>query len=219
VADPVESRRPRFFITAGTSNPLRLRAEPFHRSRFVIDHALRPKPASATTFMTYTLFLIGSALLGVGLVRRLFGTLLGGAEEAMWGLVSGWMLTTCAAYLVARLAGRPVLHGFITWPWSHGYDFAERDADVKTIYTGASQAVELLRYYGVEYVYFGAAEENAGRAPRLFRRVLSRHLPERARRHLRRARRPRFGRRCAARRRHVNSPLRPSAPRVRRAAR
>ena len=69
---------------------------------------------------------------------------------------------------VLSLAGRPVLHGFVTWPWSHGYDFAERDADVKTIYTGARTAMELLRYYGVEYVYFGAAEETQPGANRAF---------------------------------------------------
>lgn len=69
---------------------------------------------------------------------------------------------------VLSLAGRPVLHGFVTWPWSHGYDFAERDADVKTIYAGAPAAVELLRYYGVEYVYFGAAEETQPGANRAF---------------------------------------------------
>lgn len=69
---------------------------------------------------------------------------------------------------VLSLAGRPVLHGFVTWPWSHGYDFAERDADVKTIYAGARAAVELLRYYGVEYVYFGAAEETQPGANRAF---------------------------------------------------
>jgi hypothetical protein len=69
---------------------------------------------------------------------------------------------------VLSFAGRPVLHGFITWPWSHGYDFAGRDADVKTIYTGAPKAVELLRYYGVEYVYFGAAEEKQRGANRAF---------------------------------------------------
>ncbi|HEY0083078.1 MAG TPA: DUF4214 domain-containing protein, partial [Pyrinomonadaceae bacterium] len=69
---------------------------------------------------------------------------------------------------VLSLAGRPVLQGFITWPWSHGYNFAERDADVKTIYTGTAKAVELLRYYGVEYVYFGADEEKLRGANRAF---------------------------------------------------
>ncbi len=69
---------------------------------------------------------------------------------------------------VLSLAGRPVLQGFITWPWSHGYNFAERDADVKTIYAGTAKTVELLRYYGVEYVYFGADEEKQRGANRAF---------------------------------------------------
>lgn len=69
---------------------------------------------------------------------------------------------------VLSFAGRPALHGFVTWAWSHGYDFADRDADVKTIYTGTPKAVELLRYYGVDYVYFGAGEERQPGANRAF---------------------------------------------------
>jgi hypothetical protein len=69
---------------------------------------------------------------------------------------------------VLSLAGRPVLHGYVDWTWSHGYDFAARHADVKTIYAGGEPATELLRYYGVEYVYIGAAEREQLKANQPF---------------------------------------------------
>src|SRR5581483_8786324 len=59
---------------------------------------------------------------------------------------------------VLCLAGRAVLMAPTTWLWSHGYDFREREADVRRIYAGTSDALELLRYYKVDYVYLSDAE-------------------------------------------------------------
>ncbi|MDT5295968.1 MAG: hypothetical protein QOJ76_2848, partial [Acidobacteriota bacterium] len=53
---------------------------------------------------------------------------------------------------VLCLAGRPVVRGATAWLWGHGYEFREREADVRRIYAGGSEAPELLRYYGVAYV-------------------------------------------------------------------
>jgi hypothetical protein len=59
---------------------------------------------------------------------------------------------------ILSLAGRPIVRGPTAWLWSHGYPFAEREADVRAIYAGRDDAVELLRYYGVDYVYLGPRE-------------------------------------------------------------
>jgi hypothetical protein len=59
---------------------------------------------------------------------------------------------------IQSLAGRRLLRGPTSWLWSHGYEFREREADVKRIYAGAPDALELLRYYDVDYVYVGDAE-------------------------------------------------------------
>jgi hypothetical protein len=59
---------------------------------------------------------------------------------------------------VLSLAGRSVVRGPTAWLWSHGYPFAEREADVRAIYAGRGDAAELLRYYRVDYVYLGARE-------------------------------------------------------------
>ena len=59
---------------------------------------------------------------------------------------------------ILSLAGRAVVRGPTAWLWSHGYPFAEREADVRAIYAGRDDALELLRYYGVDYIYLGPRE-------------------------------------------------------------
>ena len=63
---------------------------------------------------------------------------------------------------ILSLAGRPVLRGDAAWLWSHGYDFAEREADVRSIYAGTEDARSLISYYGIDYIYVGPAELQAG---------------------------------------------------------
>jgi hypothetical protein len=59
---------------------------------------------------------------------------------------------------ILSLAGRRVVRGPTAWLWSHGYSFAEREADVRAIYAGRDDALDLLRYYHVDYVYLGRHE-------------------------------------------------------------
>ena len=61
---------------------------------------------------------------------------------------------------VASLAGRSVLRANMMWPWSHGYQFRERETDVRRIYAAAPDARELLRYYAIDYVYLSELERN-----------------------------------------------------------
>lgn len=56
------------------------------------------------------------------------------------------------------LAGRAVLRGPTFWLWSHGYEFRDRERDVRAIYSGGPEALGLLRHYRVDYVYLGADE-------------------------------------------------------------
>jgi hypothetical protein len=69
---------------------------------------------------------------------------------------------------VLSLAGRAIVRGPTAWLWSHGYPFAEREADVRAIYAGRDDAVELLRYYRVDYVYLGPRERQDLRANQEF---------------------------------------------------
>ena len=59
---------------------------------------------------------------------------------------------------ILSLAGRAIVRGATSWLWSHGYPFAEREADVRAIYSGRDDAMELLRYYGVDYIFLGPRE-------------------------------------------------------------
>jgi hypothetical protein len=63
---------------------------------------------------------------------------------------------------ILSLAGRLVLRGDTAWLWSHGYQFADREADVKSIYAGSSEALQLIDYYGIDFVYLGPRELQAG---------------------------------------------------------
>jgi hypothetical protein len=69
---------------------------------------------------------------------------------------------------VLSLAGHAVVRGPTAWLWSHGYPFAEREADVRAIYAGRDDANELLRYYRVDYIYLGQSEAAELRANRAF---------------------------------------------------
>jgi hypothetical protein len=66
------------------------------------------------------------------------------------------------------LAGREVVRGPTDWLWGHGYEFRAREADVRRIYAGAPDALELLSLYGVDYVYLGEAERRDMRADASF---------------------------------------------------
>jgi hypothetical protein len=59
---------------------------------------------------------------------------------------------------VLCLAGRAILRGSVFWLWSHGYEFRDRERDVRAIYAGGPDALGLLNYYGVDYVYLGPSE-------------------------------------------------------------
>lgn len=56
------------------------------------------------------------------------------------------------------LTGRRSLLGYPGWMWSRGLNYSERGADIQRIYSGAPQADDLLRQYGVDYVLIGPAE-------------------------------------------------------------
>lgn len=62
------------------------------------------------------------------------------------------------------LAGRAVVRGPTDWLWGHGQEFRAREADVRRIYAGDREALELLRDYGVDYVFVGEAERRDLRA-------------------------------------------------------
>lgn len=69
---------------------------------------------------------------------------------------------------ILSLAGRAIVRGPTAWLWSHGYPFAEREADVRAIYAGRDDAFDLLRYYRVDYIYLGPRERDDLKANRDF---------------------------------------------------
>ncbi len=58
------------------------------------------------------------------------------------------------------LTGRRSLLGYPGHIWTHGLEYAPREADIRRIYAGAPGADGLLTKYGVEYVTLGPLERN-----------------------------------------------------------
>ena len=56
------------------------------------------------------------------------------------------------------LAGRRSLLGYPGHIWSQGLDAGTREADIARIYRGGTDAAELIRRYGVDYVMYGPEE-------------------------------------------------------------
>jgi hypothetical protein len=58
----------------------------------------------------------------------------------------------------ATIAGRPLVMGYRGWLWSHGYDYGQREKDVRLMLTGGLNAIELLGKYHVSYAVIGPSE-------------------------------------------------------------
>jgi hypothetical protein len=61
---------------------------------------------------------------------------------------------------ILALAGRRIVRGPTAWLWSHGHEFRDREADVRRIYKGSTDARDLLAYYGIDYIFLGDAEKS-----------------------------------------------------------
>src|SRR5436190_17972872 len=73
--------------------------------------------------MIAAIFLLGAAVFGIGLVRRVLASTLNQAEQALWGLIIGWTLATTTAYGVVRIRGSlavPVLLVITAFLWLGG---------------------------------------------------------------------------------------------------
>ena len=58
------------------------------------------------------------------------------------------------------LTGRRSLMGYPGHVWTHGLEFSERESEIKRVYAGAPDAVNILRKYNVGYAVVGPLEEN-----------------------------------------------------------
>lgn len=61
-------------------------------------------------------------------------------------------------HLVPVLTGRQILMGYRGWLWTYGIKYQGREKDIANMYSGAINAKELLKKYGVDYVFIGSSE-------------------------------------------------------------
>jgi hypothetical protein len=59
------------------------------------------------------------------------------------------------------LSGRRSLMGYPGHIWTHGLEFAQREAEIKRIYAGAPDAEQLLRNYKIDYAVVSPLERHA----------------------------------------------------------
>jgi hypothetical protein len=73
---------------------------------------------------------------------------------------------------VSVLAGRRVMVGFPGWLWSGGYDYEQRERDVRTIFSDPAGARRLLDAYRIDYIVVGPYERDQLHAdPEAFREL------------------------------------------------
>jgi len=58
------------------------------------------------------------------------------------------------------LTGRRSLMGYPGHIWTHGLEFAERESEIRRIYSGAPDAEALLTKYNIQYAVVGPHERN-----------------------------------------------------------
>ncbi|MEO8217787.1 MAG: hypothetical protein ABI718_11960 [Acidobacteriota bacterium] len=61
---------------------------------------------------------------------------------------------------VPVLGGRTVVMSYPGWLWSHGYDYAERERDLRELYALSPRSAEIVRKYGIVYLVVGPWERN-----------------------------------------------------------
>jgi hypothetical protein len=57
------------------------------------------------------------------------------------------------------LTGRRSLMGYPGHIWTHGLEFAQREGEIRRIYSGAPDAEQLMKSYGIDYVVVGPLEK------------------------------------------------------------
>ncbi len=58
------------------------------------------------------------------------------------------------------LTGRRSLMGYPGHVWTHGLEFAQRESEIKKVYFGAPDAMQILTKYGVDYIVVSPLERN-----------------------------------------------------------
>ena len=59
---------------------------------------------------------------------------------------------------VPMLTGRQVVMSYPGWLWSHGYDYSERESDLRAIFAMSPEAPRLIEKYGIDFVVVGPNE-------------------------------------------------------------
>ena len=59
---------------------------------------------------------------------------------------------------VSTLTGRQILMGYNGWLWSYGINYEKRREEILKMFSGSSEAENLLKQYNIRYVVVGPSE-------------------------------------------------------------
>lgn len=74
--------------------------------------------------------------------------------------LSVFLVETTHNHFVMMWGARPILMGYTAWVWNFGFDYKQREKDIKTMFQGNQGTEELLAKYNIHYVVIGPGELN-----------------------------------------------------------
>lgn len=69
---------------------------------------------------------------------------------------------------VSTLTGRQILMGYNGWLWSYGINYEKRREEILKMFSGSSEAGDLLKHYNIRYVVIGPSERTDFNANEVF---------------------------------------------------
>lgn len=61
-------------------------------------------------------------------------------------------------HFITMWAARPILLGYTGWVWNFGFQYHQREADLKQLFAGTERTPEIIEKYDVSYVVIGPGE-------------------------------------------------------------
>jgi len=68
------------------------------------------------------------------------------------------LTSTTHNHPVPVLTGRQIIMGYPGWLWSYGIDYTDRIKNIQTIYSGSTNALDLINTYHIDYIIIGPTE-------------------------------------------------------------
>jgi hypothetical protein len=69
---------------------------------------------------------------------------------------------------IPMIGGRPIVMGYRGWLWTHGINYRTTELDVRAIFTGQKNALQLINQYNIRYIAVSSLEKSQYQVNELF---------------------------------------------------